>query len=239
MMRLQPVFCAVLCLFLFSTCVRFPSGLRSNQFEQRFPVARCGGKVQVKDPDPNVALGQYINPSTGIWLLTPYLKLKPPKFTKSQEDFDYINRMHDFLISRIEDKFEREKWVVEIKPYDIELIEEERKDQVINYMVSNAVQLDTINYGNWNVPPELIRSDVPGYSLFMFIDGQVGFDRVTGYQNVLYLFLIDNQSRKTTYADYMRYECDVRNINGLDKILDYAYLKLITLRFPNYKPEGE
>ena len=222
---------AVLCLLVLSTCSQLPPGLRSNQFEQRFPVARCGGKVQVKDPDPQNIYGQYINPQKGIWLLTPYVVLKPPRYTKNEEDFEYINTMHDFLVTRIQDKFEREKWVEDIVYYDVEDLGEKR-DTVVNQMVSRAVKLDTINYGNWNVPPELIRSDIPGYSLFMFIDGQIGFNQVTGYQNLLYLFVIDNQTRKTTYADYMRYECDVRNINGLDKILDYAYLKLLTLRFP-------
>jgi len=235
----QTTYILVLCLFVFSACSKLPPGLRSNQFEQRFPVARCGGKVQVKDPDPAVIYGQYINPDQGIWLLTPYVTLKPPRYTKNQEDLDYIDDMHDFLLTRIEDKFEREKWVEDIVPYDMESLGEKR-DTVVSQMVSKAVTLDTINYGNWNVPPELIRSDVPGYSLFMFIDGQVGFNEVTGYQNLLYLFVIDNQTRKTTYADYMRYECDVRNVNGLDKILDYAYLKLLALRFPKeFKKEGE
>lgn len=229
----------MLCLLVLSACSKFPPGLRSNPFEQRFPVARCGGKVQVKDPDPAVIYGQYINPNQGIWMLTPYVVLKPPKYTKSEEDFNYIDTMHDFLIKRIQDKFEREKWVQDFVSYDVEDLGEARRDSVVNIMVSNAVKLDTINYGNWNVPSELIYSDIPGYSLFMFLDGQLGFNDVTGYQNILYLFVIDNQTRKTTYADFMRYECDVRNINGLDKILDYAYLKLLTLRFPPDKKEGE
>ncbi len=230
MKRLQSTQLILLCLLVLSACSKLPPGLRSNAFEQRFPVVRCGGKVQVKDPDPAVIYGQYINPGTGIWLLTPYVVLKPPKYTKTEEDFKYIDTMHDFLVTRIQDKFEREEWVQDFVDYDVENLGEEKRDEVVSQMVSKAVRLDTVNYGNWDVPPELIHSDVPGYSLFMFLDGQLGYN--DGNQNILYLFVIDNQTRKTTYADFMRYECDVRNINGLDKILDYAYLKLLTLRFP-------
>ena len=240
MKRSQSISAILFCLLIFSACSQLPPGLRSNPFEQRFPVARCGGKVQVKDPDPRSVYGQYINPNTGIYMLQPYVVLKPPKYTKEEEDFNYINTMHDFLIQRIIDKFEREKWVQDFVDFDLQDLQEEKRDTIINQMVAEGVKLDTINYGNWNVPSELIQPDVPGYSLFMFLDGQLGFNDVTGYQNVLYLFLIDNQTGKTTYSDFMRYECDVRNLNGLDKILDYAYLKLLTLRFPpDYKEEGD
>ena len=231
MKKLQPFIMAMLCILLLGACNAITK-LSSNPFEQRFPVTRCGGKVQVKDPDPAQVYGQYINPSKGIWLLTPYLTLKPPKYVDAPEDLDYITKMRGLIVGRIEDKFRREKWVEDIVSYPLEVMDQARRDTAVNKMVTNAVKLDTIDYGNWNVPGELIRDDIPGYSLFLFIDGQVGFDNVTGNQNILYLFVIDNETRKTTYSDYMRYECDVRNANGLDKILDYAYLKLLTLRFP-------
>ena len=235
MKKLQPILVATLCILLLGACNAI-SKLSSNPFEQRYPITRCGGKVQVKDPDPTHVYGQYINPSKGIWLLTPYLTLRPPKFMNTDLDRDYITKMNGQLVDRIEEKFRRENWVEDIVSFPFQLVDEEPRDSVVNIMVSKAVKLDTVNYGNWNVPNELIRPDIPGYSLFLFIDGQVGFDSVTGNQNILYLFVIDNETRKTTYADYMRYECDVRNTNGLDKILDYAYLKLLTLRFP---PEKE
>lgn len=228
--------CCTLLALLLGACAQVPPGLRSNSFEQRFPVTRCGGKVQVKDPDPATVFGQFINQSKGIWLLSPYMTLRPPKYSKSAEDLDYIDKMHDFLVQRIEDKFRRERWVEDVVPFQLE---EASKESVVSQMVTQGVRLDTINYGNWKVPLELIREDIPGYSLFLFVDGQVGFDNITGYQNILYLFLIDNQTRKTTYSDYLRYECDVRNTNGLDKVLDYAYLKLLTLRFPpDYNSEN-
>ncbi|MCE7992220.1 MAG: hypothetical protein HEP71_09580 [Roseivirga sp.] len=232
MKRIQSFYLLGLCLFFASACSNI-SGLSSNSFEQRFPITRCGAKVQVNDPDANVIYGQFINQSKGIWLLTPYLALDGPEYANSEEDLDYINTMNGFLVDRIESKFIREKWIEDVVPFDLDRFDTGVRDSVVNMMVSNVIRLDTINYGDWKVPNELIQPQIPGYSLFLFIDGNVGFDRVTGNENILYLFVIDNATRKTTYADFMKYRCDVRNTNGLDKTLDYAYKKLLELRFPS------
>lgn len=232
MKRIQPLYLFALCVFFASACSNL-SGLSSNSFEQRFPITRCGSKVQVNDPDTKTVYGQFINPSKGIWLLRPYMALQGPEYADSDEDLDYISTMSDFLVDRIESKFQREKWVEDVVPFDLKQYETEVRDSVVNMMVSNVIRLDTINYGNWKVPDELIQPQIPGYSLFMFIDGHVGFNSVTGNENILYLFVIDNATRKTTYADFMKYKCDVRNTNGLDKTLDYAYKKLLELRFPS------
>lgn len=232
MKRIQSLYLLGLCLFFASACNSI-SGLSSNSFEQRFPITRCGSKVQVNDPDANVVYGQFINQSKGIWLLTPYLALSGPEYADSEEDLDYINTMDQFLVDRIESKFVREKWIEDVVPFNLDQFDTDVRDSVVNMMVSNVIRLDTINYGDWKVPDELIQPQIPGYSLFLFIDGNVGFDRITGNENILYLFVIDNATRKTTYADFMKYKCDVRNTNGLDKTLDYAYKKLLELRFPS------
>lgn len=232
MKTIQPLYLFVICVFFASACGSI-AGLSSNSFEQRFPITRCGNKVQVNDPDTNVVYGQFINPSKGIWLLTPYMALRGPEYANSAEDLDYIATMNGFLVDRIESKFEREKWIEDVAPLDMNQYETEVRDSVVSMMVSNVIRLDTINYGNWEVPDELIDPQIPGYSLFLFIDGHVGFNSVTGNENLLYLFVIDNATRKTTYADFMKYKCDVRNTNGLDKTLDYAYKKLLELRFPS------
>lgn len=232
MKRFQLLFSLAFCWLFVSACGNL-AGLSSNSFEHRFPITRCGSKVQVNDPDTNVVLGQFINPSKGIWLLTPYMALQGPEYATSPEDLGYINTTNDFLVERIESKFIQQKWVEGIVPFDLDQYETNVRDSIVNMMVSNVIRLDTINYGNWEVPNELIRPDIPGYSLFIFIDGSVGFNRVIGNENILYLFVIDNATRKTTYSDFMKYKCDVRNTNGLDKTLDYAYTKLLELRFPS------
>ncbi len=231
-MRLQTITLAGLCLLFAAACSNI-SGLSSNSFEQRYPITRCGTKVQVNDPETNVVYGQYINQTKGIWLLTPYIALTGPEYASSEEDLEYIANMDDFLTNRIETKFIQEKWIEDVVPLELNGLETGVRDSVVNMMVSNVIRLDTINYGDWKVPDELIEPRIPGYSLFMFIDGHVGFNRVTGNENILYLFVIDNATRKTTYADFMKYDCDVRNTNGLDKTLDYAYKKLLELRFPS------
>lgn len=238
MKRFRFLTLVALCLLTINACTTI-AGLSSNSFEQRFPVTRCGAKVQVNDPDTNVVYGQYINPSKGIWLLTPYLSLQGPQYADSPEDMAYIEKMDGFLSDRIETKFVQEKWIQDVVPFDLDQFETRVRDSVVNMMVSNVIRLDTINYGNWKVPDELIKPEIPGYSLFLFIDGNVGFNRVTGVENILYLFVIDNATRKTTYADFMKYKCDVRNTNGLDKTLDYAYRKLLELRFPSVTDRGD
>lgn len=232
MKRIQSLYLLGLCLFFASSCSNI-AGLSSNSFEQRFPITRCGNKVQVNDPDANVVYGQFINQTKGIWLLTPYIGLTGPDYADSEEDLEYIANTNKLLVNRIESKFVQQKWVEDIVPFDLNGLETAVRDSVVNVMVSNVIRLDTINYGDWNVPEELLQPQIPGYSLFMFIDGHVGFNRVTGNENILYLFVIDNATRKTTYADFMKYNCDVRNTNGLDKTLDYAYKKLLELRFPS------
>lgn len=232
MKRIQSLYLLGLCLFFASACSNI-SGLSSNSFEQRFPITRCGNKVQVNDPDANVVYGQFINQSKGIWLLTPYIALTGPEYADSEEDLAYIANTNKLLVNRIESKFVQEKWIEDVVPFNLDRFETAVRDSVVNMMVSNVIRLDTINYGDWKVPDELIQPQIPGYSLFMFIDGNVGFNRVTGNENILYLFVIDNATRKTTYADFMKYNCDVRNANGLDKTLDYAYRKLLELRFPS------
>ena len=232
MKRFQSITSCVFLALVISACGSL-TNLRSNPFEQRNPVTRCGGKVPVNDPDPTVSLGQYNNPSKGIWLLTPYLELKPPQVIKTEEDHQYMVKINESITKRIQNKFLQEKWVEGVIGFDMANAPETAKKAVLDAMVSNIFEKDTVDYSNWDVPDDLIVPEVPGYSLFLFIDGMVGFDGVTENQNVLYMFIIDNVSKKTTYADFMRYKCDVRNTNGMYKLLDYAYKKVLALRFPD------
>lgn len=208
-------------------------GVNSNAFELRYPVIKCKSKVQIADPDPANTIGQYIDPSKGIRLLTPLVRLAPPKFMKSQEDLDYIGKMSGLLADRVENKFLQDKWIVEVVPVNINKLEISRQDELLSTMVSEVVRPDTINYNRWLVPDEFPETRLPGYSLFLMIEGHIGINKVTGESNTLFLFLIDNETRKVTYSDFLVYECDVRNVDGLEKILDHAYRKLLEVRFPD------
>lgn len=219
------------CLLLTTACGKF-IGVNSNPFELRYPVIRCGSKVQIADPDPNHTIGQSIDPTKGIRLMTPLVRLAPPKFMKDQEDLDYIAKMSGVIGNRIENKFLQDRWIVEVLPTNINQLEIDAQDNLLAGMMSTVVRPDTINYETWKVPGEFPRTNLPGYSLFLTIEGYIGINKVTGNSNTLTLFLIDNETRKITYSDFMVYECDVRNVDGLEKILDHAYRKLLGVRFP-------
>ncbi len=218
-------------LLLTTACGKF-IGVNSNPFELRYPVIRCGSKVQIADPDPNHTIGQFIDRQKGIRLMTPLVRLAPPKFMKDQEDLDYIAKMSGVVGNRIENKFLQDRWIVEVLPVNINQMDIDAQDQLLAGMMSTVVRPDTINYETWKVPAEFPRTDLPGYSLFLTIEGYIGINKVTGNSNTLTLFLIDNKTRKVTYSDFLVYECDVRNVDGLEKILDHAYRKLLGVRFP-------
>lgn len=206
-------------------------GVNSNAFEFRYPVIQCKSKVQIADPEPVTNIGRYIDPSKGIRLLTPLVRLAPPKFMKDQDDLDYIGKTSGLLADRVENKFLQDKWIVEVVPVNVNQLEISRQDELLAGMISEVVRPDTINYDRWLVPDEFPETKLPGYSLFLMIEGHIGINKITGESNTLFLFLIDNEKRKITYSDFLVYECDVRNVDGLEKILDHAYRKLLEVRF--------
>lgn len=222
---------AIVCLLLTTACGNL-IGVNSNSFEFRYPVVRCNAKVKLADPDPKVVLGQQIERSRGIWLLTPDVLVKPPKFHDREDDQRYINRIGDFLMKRIENKFILDEWVAGIIPVNLKESEKTDRDQILGELAANALSSDTINYDSWKAPDALVFPDFPGYSLFIYFEGQIGFNKTNNQDTNLFLFLIDNASSRVTYSDFMSYECDVRNPDGLEKVLDHAYGKLLAVRFP-------
>lgn len=208
-------------------------GVNSNAFELRYPITKCKSKVQIADPDPVTNIGRYIDPSKGIRLLTPLVRLAPPRFMKAQEDLDYIGKMSGLLADRVENKFLQDKWIVEVLPVNVNQLEVSQQDELLSSMMSEVVRSDKINYDRWLVSDEFPVTRLPGYSLFLMIEGHIGINKTNGESNTLFLFLIDNENRKVTYSDFLVYECDVRNVDGLEKILDHAYRKLLDVRFPD------
>lgn len=232
MRKIKLLYLTLLCLSVTTACGRF-MGVNSNPFELRYPVIKCGSKVQIADPDPVYAIGREINPSKGIRLMTPLVRLAPPKFMKAQQDLDYIGKMSGVVGDRIENKFLQDRWIVEVLPVNINELKIEEQDKLLDSLVPKAVRPDTVNYENWKAPDQLLIKGLPGYSLFLMIEGHIGINKVTGNSNTLSLFLIDNEKKRVTYSDFLVYECDVRNVDGLEKILDHAYRKLLDVRFPD------
>lgn len=232
MKKYNPLCLAAICLLFTTACGKF-MGVNSNPFELRYPVIKCGPKVQIVDPDPSQVIGQYIDASKGIRLMTPLVRLAPPKFMKDQDDLNYIAKMSGVVGDRIENKFLQDRWIVEVVPANINQLDIDAQDGLLASMTSKVVRPDVINYETWSVPEAFRTPELPGYSLFLIIEGYIGINKVTGNSNTLSLFLIDNETRKITYSDFLVYECDVRNVDGLEKILDHAYRKLLDVRFPD------
>jgi hypothetical protein len=141
--------------------------------------------------------------------------------------------MVDYIGNRIENQFLRQEWIEGVVPLEIphDNLNAEGVPPIIAEMMSNVLEKDTIDYRNWDVPDELILEGETEYSLLFFINGIIGFDEMTENENYFYFFLIDNEAKKVSYSDFLKFRCDVRNLNGLRKVLDYAYLKLLNVRF--------
>lgn len=212
------------------------NSLRSNPFESKFPIGQCSRKIDVADPDAKLELGKFISPNKGIHLLTPYVRLSST-YPLTSEDSVYMSKMVDYIGNRIENQFLGEEWIEGVIPVTIshDNLDEAGAPPVIAEMISNVLEKDTIDYRNWDVPNELILEDNNEYSLLFFINGIIGFDEMTENENYFYFFLIDNEAKKVSYSDFLKFRCDVRNINGLKKVLDYAYLKLLDVRFEQDK----
>ncbi len=212
-------------------CVHVGS-LRSNSFEAKYPIAKCKRKIQVLDPEPKVEIGKFISSEKAISLLTPYINLTPTNFVTDLESA-YLTKVTDDLGDRIENQFLVQNWVERVIPADIKQLSADTTTLPLSVsrMMAHVLENDTIDYGNWNAPAELIVNSSQEYSLLLLINGSIGFDGVMENENYFYLFLIDNEAGKVSYADFFKYHCDVRNTDGLIKVMDYAYLKLLNVRF--------
>jgi hypothetical protein len=208
------------------------NSLRSNPFENKFPIGQCSRKIDVADPDASLELGKYISPKKGIHLLTPYVRLSST-YSLTGEDSIYMSKMVDYIGNRIENQFLQQEWIEGVIQMGIpdDNLNAEGVPPMIAQMMSNVLEKDTIDYRNWDVPDQLILEGDTEYSLLFFINGIIGFDEMTENENYFYFFLIDNEAKKVSYSDFLKFRCDVRNLNGLKKVLDYAYLKLLDVRF--------
>ncbi len=223
----------VLILALILTSCGDYGSLRSNPFESKFPIAKCSRKIDVADPEPVLELGKFISPQKGIYLLTPYVRLSSTYLTTGQDSV-YLDKMTDYLGNRIENQFLQLDWIEGVVPANLANLSADTTGvpPSVAEMVTGVLERDTIDYRNWNVPADLLLPNSDQYTLLFFINGIIGFDDMTENENYFYFFLIDNEARKVSYADFFKYRCDVRNTNGLRKVLDYGYLKLLDVRFP-------
>jgi hypothetical protein len=86
-------------------------------------------------------------------------------------------------------------------------------------------------YSNWKVADNLILDGNDGYNLFLRLEGSIGASKLSTDKNKLYLFLIDNNERRVVYSDMVTFECDLRNFDAINRVLDYTFLKLLEVRF--------
>lgn len=215
-------------------CAGFSKSLRTNPFEQRIPIKLCPEQVPVIDPDPLQYVGLNLDQDYKLWLLTPQVRLSS-SYVKSEDDAIYLERKGNLIKNYIESKFEQERWVE--GEFDVQLpdIKDSLGNNIFAQELIQRIENATVaDFDTWKVDPRLYDSQIDGYSLLMFVNGQIGFDRTSDNLNEFYWFVIDNQKGKVAYADYFKYDCDIRNYDGLDKVIDYAFIKFVAIRFPEF-----
>ncbi len=221
---------------------RFASG---NPFIRKNPIRDCSGKVPVDRKKRKTTIGQRIDRRRNISLLTPIVVFKARQ--RGGLDSSYVATSSSVIRDSIESRFLRDDWVDRVIPkqYDLQGVDADSiKSMMLTY------KQDTIDYRDWKVSEPFITQGSRDYSLLMVVDAIVGFDgaivrnrffwkpeelgkfeesEVTG--NHLMFFVIDNVTRKVTFADHYVFHCDVRDNTSLQKVLEYAYLQLLEVRF--------
>ena len=219
---------------IFSACAGFSKSLRTNPFEQRIPIKLCPEQVPVLDPDPIQVIGLDLDQDKKLWLLTPQVKLTS-SYIKSEDDSIYLERKASLIQNFIERKFEQERWAEGEIPIELPAVLDSTGQNIIAQELITRLQGTSVaDYETWKVDPRLYSNEIDGYSLLMFVNGQIGYTRVSDNLNEFYWFLIDNETGKVAYADYFKYDCDIRNYDGLDKVIDYAFVKFVAIRFPEF-----
>ncbi len=220
-------------------CAGFSKALRSNPFEKRIPILLCEEQVPVVDPDPVQVVGLDLDQDHKLWLLTPQVNLTS-SYIKSEDDAIYLERKGSLIKNYIENKFEQERWTEGEISLSLPDIKDKMGNNVFKQeLIEKIENSSSIDYGSWRLDPRLYSQELGGYSLLMFVNGQIGFDRSSDNLNEFYWFVIDNQKGKVAYADYFKYDCDIRNYDGLDKVIDYAFIKFVVIRFPEFGQDVE
>lgn len=234
----QPLFSSLLIIVLLSACAGFSKALRTNPFEQRIPIKLCPDQVPVIDPDPVQFVGLNLDQDKKLWLLTPQVRLTS-SYVKSEDDAIYLERKSTLIKNYIESKFEQERWTEGEIPIELpEVVDSAGNNIIAMELITRIENAAVADYETWKVDPRLYSNAIDGYSLLMFVNGQIGYTRVSDNLNEFYWFVIDNQTGKVAYADYFKYDCDIRNYDGLDKVIDYAFVKFVAIRFPEFA-EGQ
>lgn len=225
-------------LLFMASCAGFSKALRSNPFEQRIPILLCPEQVPVLDPEPIQMLGLDLDQDYPLWLLSPQVNLSS-NYVRSTDDSIYLDRKSSLIRNYIENKFEQERWTEGEIALSLPNITDSLGNNIFaQELISKIENSASIDFDSWKLDPRLYDQQLGGYSLLMFVNGQIGFDRVSDNLNEFYWFVIDNQKGKVAFADYFKYDCDIRNYDGLDKVIDFAFIKFVSLRFPEFS-EGE
>ncbi len=233
-MKTQQILLFSFLVLLLSACAGFSKSLRTNPFEQRIPIKLCEEQVPVIDPDPVQVVGLNLDQDKKLWLLTPQVKLSS-SYVKSEDDAKYLERKSTLIRNFIESKFEQERWAEGEIPIELpDIVDSLGNNVIASELIRRIEMVSAVDYETWKVDPRLYSSEIDGYSLLMFVNGQIGFERMSDNLNEFYWFIIDNETGKVSYADYFKYDCDIRNYDGLDKVVEYAFIKFVAIRYPEF-----
>jgi hypothetical protein len=201
-------------------------------FERKYRVRPCRSFISIVDDDPKVVVDMFIDSLKGVILFRPSIDIMASPIN-SINDFTYLTRTKKGLEDFIVNKFLVDKWVVsnvDLGPFGEDNLSM-GDSTMLAFFKSKIEGQSKIVYSNWKVANNLILDGNDGYNLFLRLEGSIGASKLSTDKNKLYLFLIDNNERRVVYSDMVTFECDLRNFDAINRVLDYTFLKLLEVRF--------
>lgn len=206
--------------------------LSDYDFERKYRIRPCRSVFSVVDDDPKVVVDMFIDSLKGVILFKPSIDINASPII-SANDSAYISKTKKGLEDFIVNKFLVDKWVVsnvDLAPFGDENLSK-GDSTILAFFKSKIEGQSKVVYSNWKVPDNLILDENDGYNLFLRLEGSIGASKLSTDMNKLYLFLIDNNESRIVYSDVVTFECDLRNFDAINRVLDYTFLKLLEVRF--------
>ena len=99
-------------------------------------------------------------------------------------------------------------------------------DSIFLRKTYNEIMFNTVpikHYNRYRTGKNLILKDTSDYQLFI---ESLFYVRTNKIMNTINFFVFDLKKRKVVYFDSMNYNCDIRDIKALEKVLTYGLLKI-------------
>lgn len=223
--RLVPV---LIVLFLGQSCNDFSRALRTNPFEKKVPIRICRDDLKFRyepfiDNEPFEVKGLDIDLRKDITLFEPIVRLSSI-YAETPDDFTYLERKSKLIQNFVAGSFVSEPLVVGVAE---PILSEDEYKVITSELIGNILNARAIDYTGWKADERLFTNGLKGYSLLIILEGHVGYRNDKDNLNEAFWFLLDNDTKKVAYADHFSFSCDIRNYEGLDRLVDFGYNKMI------------